>query len=95
MRYRYPSANPSRPSTMTTTVPTTADKPVELLPYDDANQRLEANVHPPDWANPVPAGRYNLVVIGAGTAGLVAAAGAAVPKGASEPGKGQSVDVVV
>ena len=33
--------------------------------------------HPPDWANPEPAGRYNLVVIGAGTAGLVTAAGAA------------------
>jgi pyruvate/2-oxoglutarate dehydrogenase complex dihydrolipoamide dehydrogenase (E3) component len=35
------------------------------------------NVHPPDWQNPEPAPRYNLVVIGAGTAGLVAAAGAA------------------
>lgn len=30
---------------------------------------------PPGWENPKPAGRYNLVVIGAGTAGLVAAAG--------------------
>jgi pyruvate/2-oxoglutarate dehydrogenase complex dihydrolipoamide dehydrogenase (E3) component len=36
-----------------------------------------SNVHPPDWANPAPAGRYNLVVLGAGTAGLVTAAGAA------------------
>jgi pyruvate/2-oxoglutarate dehydrogenase complex dihydrolipoamide dehydrogenase (E3) component len=34
-------------------------------------------VHPPNWQNPKPAGRYNLVVIGAGTAGLVCAAGAA------------------
>ena len=34
-------------------------------------------MHPADWANPEPAGRYNLVVIGAGTAGLVTAAGAA------------------
>ncbi|MDP6557543.1 MAG: mercuric reductase [Pirellulaceae bacterium] len=49
----------------------------QLIPRDEHNQRLEANVHPPDWANPKPSGRYNLVVIGAGTAGLVAAAGAA------------------
>jgi len=38
---------------------------------------LVANVHPPAWENPLPARRYNLVVVGAGTAGLVAAAGAA------------------
>jgi pyruvate/2-oxoglutarate dehydrogenase complex dihydrolipoamide dehydrogenase (E3) component len=38
---------------------------------------LERNVHPPDWANPAPSGRYNLVVIGAGTAGLISAAGSA------------------
>ncbi|QDT00739.1 mercuric reductase [Adhaeretor mobilis] len=50
---------------------------VQLQPNDEHNQALEANVHPPDWSNPTPAGRYNLVVIGAGTAGLVAAAGAA------------------
>ncbi len=48
-----------------------------LLPLDDFNHQLEANVHPRDWKNPTPAGRYNLVVIGAGTAGLVTAAGAA------------------
>ena len=36
-----------------------------------------ANVHPPDWENPTPAPRYNLVVIGAGTAGLITAVGAA------------------
>ncbi len=46
-------------------------------PWDEHNQRLVANVHPPDWKNPTPAARYNLVVIGAGTAGLVVAAGAA------------------
>jgi pyruvate/2-oxoglutarate dehydrogenase complex dihydrolipoamide dehydrogenase (E3) component len=50
---------------------------VEVLPLDDANRELIANVHPPDWTNPDPAPRYNLVVIGAGTAGLVSAAGAA------------------
>lgn len=43
-----------------------------------ANDRaLIANVHPPDWVNPEPADRYHLVVVGAGTAGLVSAAGAA------------------
>ncbi len=45
---------------------------------DVHNQKLVANVHPPDWVNPVPTGRYNLVVIGGGTAGLVAAGGAAL-----------------
>jgi pyruvate/2-oxoglutarate dehydrogenase complex dihydrolipoamide dehydrogenase (E3) component len=44
---------------------------------DEHNQKLIANVHPPDWVNPEPSGKYNLVVIGAGTAGLVTAAGAA------------------
>ncbi len=46
-------------------------------PADAHNLRLAANVHPADWRNPKPASRYNLVVIGAGTAGLVTAAGAA------------------
>jgi pyruvate/2-oxoglutarate dehydrogenase complex dihydrolipoamide dehydrogenase (E3) component len=50
---------------------------VQVLPRDELNGRLLANVHPPDWVNPDPAPRYNLVVIGAGTAGLVTAAGAA------------------
>lgn len=49
----------------------------DILPRDAHNQALVANVHPPNWVNPQPCGRYNLVVIGAGTAGLVAAAGAA------------------
>ncbi len=51
--------------------------PVTLLPPDEFNRALLANAHPPDWHNPRPQGRYNLVVIGAGTAGLVSAAGAA------------------
>src|SRR5262249_8893134 len=50
---------------------------VEVLPRDEHNARLVANVHPSDWVSPEPASRYNLVVIGAGTAGLVTAAGAA------------------
>ncbi|MFZ2089346.1 MAG: FAD-containing oxidoreductase [Desulfobaccales bacterium] len=49
----------------------------ELSPQDEHNQALVAQVHPPDWQNPEPAPRYNLVVIGGGTAGLVTAAGAA------------------
>lgn len=48
-----------------------------LTPWDRHNQQLVANVHPSGWVNPEPAPRYNLVVIGAGTAGLVTAAGAA------------------
>ncbi len=50
---------------------------IQLQPQDEHNLRLEENVHPRDWSNPTPTGRYNLVVLGAGTAGLVAAAGAA------------------
>jgi pyruvate/2-oxoglutarate dehydrogenase complex dihydrolipoamide dehydrogenase (E3) component len=45
--------------------------PVQVLPLDAHNAALVANVHPPDWKNPAPDGRYNLVVIGAGTAGLI------------------------
>ncbi len=52
-------------------------QPVMVQPWDEHNQALVGNVHPPDWVNPEPAPRYNLVVIGAGTAGLVAAIGAA------------------
>src|ERR1041385_6258115 len=51
--------------------------PVLVKPADVHNGRLVSYVHPPDWQNPTPAPRYNLVVIGAGTAGLVTAAGAA------------------
>lgn len=49
----------------------------EVWPHDPLNETLVAHVHPRDWVNPEPTGRYNLVVVGAGTAGLVAAAGAA------------------
>lgn len=49
----------------------------QLEPFGPSNQVLQSNVHPVDWQNPTPSGRYNLVVIGAGTAGLVTAAGAA------------------
>ncbi len=49
----------------------------EIPLRDEYDATLVSNVHPPDWVNPEPAPRYNLVVIGAGTAGLVTAAGAA------------------
>ncbi len=48
-----------------------------VLPDDAHNRRLVAAVHPPRWENPTPTGRYNLVVVGGGTAGLVSAVGAA------------------
>ncbi|MFM7886827.1 MAG: FAD-dependent oxidoreductase, partial [Pseudanabaena sp.] len=48
-----------------------------IQPVDEYNLDLIANVHPLDWVNPQPAALYDLVVIGAGTAGLVVAAGAA------------------
>jgi Pyridine nucleotide-disulphide oxidoreductase len=50
---------------------------VTVLPQDVHNRKLVDYVHPPNWVNPQPADRYDLVVIGAGTAGLVVAAGAA------------------
>lgn len=50
---------------------------VTVRPMDEYNQKLVSYVHPPNWVNPEPADVYDLVVIGAGTAGLVVAAGAA------------------
>jgi pyruvate/2-oxoglutarate dehydrogenase complex dihydrolipoamide dehydrogenase (E3) component len=52
-------------------------KEIAQMPDDEFNRELVARVHPTDWENPQPAERYNLAVIGAGTAGLVTAAGAA------------------
>ena len=51
--------------------------PPALVPDDAFNRRLIGHVHPPGRRNPTPADRYNLVVVGAGTAGLVNAAAAA------------------
>lgn len=50
---------------------------IEVPPMDEHNRNLIANAHPPNWRNPKPSGRYNLVVIGAGTAGLIGALGTA------------------
>lgn len=44
---------------------------------DAADRRLAEAVRPPGWRNPRPHGRYDLVVLGGGTAGLVAAVGGA------------------
>jgi len=44
-----------------------------LVPFDEHNRVLAENVHPSNWVNPDPTGRYNIVVIGAGTAGLITA----------------------
>jgi pyruvate/2-oxoglutarate dehydrogenase complex dihydrolipoamide dehydrogenase (E3) component len=48
-----------------------------IAPLDEHNRKLLDHVHPEPYTNPTPSGRYNLVVIGAGTAGLVTAAAAA------------------
>jgi pyruvate/2-oxoglutarate dehydrogenase complex dihydrolipoamide dehydrogenase (E3) component len=48
-----------------------------ITPQDIHNQLLISHVHPLDWINPQPQDSYDLVVLGAGTAGLVVAAGAA------------------
>jgi pyruvate/2-oxoglutarate dehydrogenase complex dihydrolipoamide dehydrogenase (E3) component len=45
--------------------------------HDRDDEQWLRHVRPEGYQNPVPRGRYNLVVIGAGTAGLVAATGAA------------------
>lgn len=60
---------------------TLASSPPRILPEDEHNQELIRNTHPPDWKNPQPQARYNLVVIGAGTAGLTAAGGCAATGG--------------
>lgn len=46
---------------------------LNLYPIDTYNQELINNVHPQTWQNPKPQPKYNLVVIGAGTAGLISA----------------------
>ncbi len=46
-------------------------------PNDAHDTELDRHVAPPAWVNPTSVSRYHLVVIGAGPAGLVAAAGAA------------------
>jgi pyruvate/2-oxoglutarate dehydrogenase complex dihydrolipoamide dehydrogenase (E3) component len=49
----------------------------DVAPPDEHNLRLVSNVHPADWIPPKPLPMYNLVVVGAGTAGLISAIGGA------------------
>lgn len=58
-----------------------AEKAKELLvePLSNNNRAFLDQAHPMGWKDPEPSDeRYNLVVIGAGTAGLVSAAGSAL-----------------
>lgn len=50
---------------------------VAVAPRDEANIELISRVRPQAWNNPQPASKYDLVVLGGGTAGLVSAMGAA------------------
>src|SRR5919109_4645575 len=60
--------------------PTTFDQ--MMLVDDPYDKQLIENCHPPKWTNPIPAGKYNLVVIGGGTAGFCSA-----PRGPGLRGK--------
>ena len=51
--------------------------PPKLLPADKHNAELLANAHPAGWKNPVPTGKYDLIAIGGGTAGIISALGTA------------------
>jgi pyruvate/2-oxoglutarate dehydrogenase complex dihydrolipoamide dehydrogenase (E3) component len=64
--------------THSVTAPPQRDQRQPFIQPDDAhNRELVRQTHPLDWVNPQPRGRYHLVVIGAGTAGLTAAGGCA------------------
>lgn len=59
------------------TIVGTRSEPVGLTPPDTSPDPVRALVRPADWRNPIPAAKYDLVVLGGGTAGLVSAMGAA------------------
>lgn len=71
------TAAPAPADATPTSRPPARVQPGLMLPDDEHNRRLIHQVHPPGRVNPTPTGRYNLVVVGAGTAGLVSAAGGA------------------
>ena len=58
-------------------MPDASTSALALLPDYVHNRALAQLTHPAGWLSPRPTGQYNLVIVGAGTAGLVAAAGAA------------------
>jgi pyruvate/2-oxoglutarate dehydrogenase complex dihydrolipoamide dehydrogenase (E3) component/uncharacterized membrane protein YdjX (TVP38/TMEM64 family) len=60
------------PATVDDSPPASHHSPV--TPLDEHNSKLLGNVRPGGWTNPTPASRYDLVVIGAGTGGLICAA---------------------
>jgi pyruvate/2-oxoglutarate dehydrogenase complex dihydrolipoamide dehydrogenase (E3) component len=75
--HRHPSRDIAMNAIRSPALSYTADEEWEafgMLPWDEANRQLVANVHPGDWQNPRAKSRYHLVVVGGGTAGLVTAA---------------------
>lgn len=50
---------------------------IHLSPMDAHNTTLLDHVHPAGWVNPDPEGVFNMLVVGAGAAGLVTAVGSA------------------
>jgi pyruvate/2-oxoglutarate dehydrogenase complex dihydrolipoamide dehydrogenase (E3) component len=62
---------------MNTANRTTASLIEHMLLVDDPHDRIVIeNCHPPQYVNPTPTGKYNLIAIGAGAAGLVSSGGA-------------------
>ena len=67
---------------------------LEVQPWDEHNQALVEQVHPPQWENPKPAERYNLVAIGGGSAGIISALGAAGLGGKAADSIGRKIQAV-
>ena len=57
---------------------TNEQDPNVLPPGDEHNQKLRDNVHPQNWPTKPIDGVYDMIAIGAGTAGLVSSGGAAM-----------------
>jgi pyruvate/2-oxoglutarate dehydrogenase complex dihydrolipoamide dehydrogenase (E3) component len=58
-------------------MPDARSKPDAILEAEESERTRVGNLRPPTWRNPKPASRYDLVVIGGGVAGSVAAVEAA------------------
>ena len=52
--------------TATRTESMSASEQEIVLPNDEHNRALVSNVHPSNWVNPEPAGRYNMWSSGRG-----------------------------